>query len=194
MQRPDVAFVEPLGNAHDRNRSFGIASEDGALHRCGAAPTRKVGEVDVDHRDLGENMWLDDLTEGHYDSEVDRLLGVHLQQRVDLGADRDSKTECSGFDRCRRLLATTAASFVFGRYDHRDLVPGGVERLERGNSQRRGAKKCDPSDRVGVRWRKGQIHECDSNYGRLSPPPLDGRCNPSSSLIASTAPSPASAR
>ncbi len=115
VSRPDV-------DPHEADAGLGVAGEDGALDRGGAAPPREQREVHVDHRQRVEHVRLDDLAEGGDDAE----LGADSEHIVDGFGGGDAV----GDRRClhrRRDEVVAAAPAAVGLRDHEGNVMPGIE-------------------------------------------------------------------
>ena len=69
-----AAGVEPLLDAHHAHAGQVVAGQQRPLDGGGAAPPRQQREVEVDHRQHGEDVGLDDLPERDDHAELGALL------------------------------------------------------------------------------------------------------------------------
>ena len=145
-----AAGIERLHDAHDRHAGHGIAGDDRAMDRRGAAVLRQQRRVDVDHPEPGDRQHLvgQDPAVGGDDAEVGVPGPEGVQERGVFHLrgleDRQSRGDRACFHRrVRHLLAAAARPIGLG-----DDAGDGVrrrreQRLERRDRELGRAKKDD---------------------------------------------------
>ena len=81
------AGVEAFLDRHHTHAGHRVAGEQRPLDRCRAPPAREQREVQIDHRQLGEHVRLDQPAEGDDDAE----LGTDREHVVDRVRNRDAE-------------------------------------------------------------------------------------------------------
>ena len=152
--------VETLLQLHEAHARLGVAGEDGALDGRRSPPPREQREVEVDHRQGGQDVGLDDAAEGDDDTE----LGAGVDDVVDPVGDRQAEPGGSGLDRAGHERASPAPALVGAGDDEANVVAvvhEGAQRRHRhlGRAQEGELQwaRASSDGRPRARWRKARM-------------------------------------
>ena len=150
----DAARVEPLLHDHEIDAGALVAGEDRPLDGRRTAPAGQQGEVQVDHRHLGQHVRADQASEGHDHAEVH----TGVEDVVDPIRHHQPQVERRRLDRRGVEPGAPASPLVGLGDDQRDLVARldeGAQRRDRELGRAEVGEPSRPAD--GRRGDHGQL-------------------------------------
>lgn len=138
--------IHAMSNAHDRNASNLVTSENRTLNRSGATPTRQQGRMNIHNAErrhlqhvIRQNAAISSHTENVSLGSPKRLNNLR-RHTISLN-NRQTKLERLGLNRRRLQLFTTPANSIGTSNDKRNLIPSLDERSHRRHSKIRRTHK-----------------------------------------------------
>ena len=92
--------------------------------------------MEVDHRDMGQQMGSDQPSVGNNNGEIELVV----EEVVDAVGDGEAGGRCRPLHRRRLQLAASSPALVGRTDDEFDIVTGGEQRLQRRDGEGRGAE------------------------------------------------------
>ena len=138
--------IHAMPDAHDRNASDLITSENRTLNRSSPTPTRQQGRMNIHNTErchmqhlIGQNAAISSHAENIGLSSLKRLNNIR-RHTISLN-NRQTKLKRLGLNRRRLQLFTTSANSIGTSNNKRNLIPSLDERSQRRHSKIRRTHK-----------------------------------------------------